>query len=95
MDDALIVTIYVVIDDTMKALEHRSHCLSSLSDAEILTIAVLAARYYGNHHARSVGQLTGTAYFPRVISPSRVYGKIKQAMPTFDDALPPVQHPLT
>jgi hypothetical protein len=71
MDDALIVTIYVMIDDTMKALGHRSHCLAGLSDAEILTVAVLAARYDGNHHARAVGQLTGTAHFPRTISASR------------------------
>ncbi len=70
-DDALIVAIYVMIDDTMKTLGHRSHCLSSLSDAEVLTIAVLAARYYGHHHARAVGQLAGSAYVPRAISPSR------------------------
>jgi len=31
MDDALIVTIYVVIDDTMKLLGHRSHCLRELA----------------------------------------------------------------
>src|SRR5579875_875334 len=71
MDDALIGAIYVMIDDTMKTLGQRSHCLASLSDAEVLTIAVLAARYYGNHHARAVHQLTGGAYFPRAISPSR------------------------
>ena len=71
MDDALIVAIYVMIDDTMKTLGQRSHCLAGLSDAEILTIAVLAARYYGNHRARAVGQLAGSAYFPRAISPSR------------------------
>jgi len=71
MDDALIVTTYVMIDDMMQALEHRSHCLAGLSDAEILTVAVLAARYFGNHHARAGGQLTGTAYFPRTVSPSR------------------------
>jgi len=71
MDDALIVAIYVMIDDTMKTLGHRNHSLAGLSDAEILTIAVLAARYYGNHHARAVGQLAGSAYFPRTISPSR------------------------
>ena len=56
MDDALIVTIYVMIDDTMQTLGQQSHCLAGLSDAEVLTIAVLAARYYGNHHARAVGQ---------------------------------------
>ena len=71
MDDALIVAIYVMIDDTMKTLGHRNHSLAGLSDAEILTIAVLAARYYGNHHARAGGQLAGSAYFPRTISPSR------------------------
>jgi len=71
MDDALIVAIYVMIDDTMKTLGHRSHCLAGLSDAEVLTIAVLAARAYGNHHARAVSHLTGSAYFPRTISPSR------------------------
>jgi len=71
MDDALIVAIYVMIDDTMKVLGHQSHCLAGLSDAELLTVAVLAARYDGNHHARAVGQLTGSAYVPRTISPSR------------------------
>ena len=50
MDDTLIVAIYVVIDDTMTTLGHHRHCLAGLSDAEVLTIAVLAARYYGNHH---------------------------------------------
>ncbi len=71
MDDALIVTIYVMIDDTMKARGHRSHCLAGLSDAEIRTVAVIAARYYGNHHAPAVGHLTGTAHVPRTISPAR------------------------
>ncbi len=71
MDDTLIVAIYVVIDDTMTALGHHSHCLAGLSDAEVLTIAVLAARYYGTHHARAVSHLTGGVSFPRTISPSR------------------------
>jgi len=71
MDDALIVAIYVMIDDTMKLLEHRSHCLAGLSDAEVLTVAVLAALYFGNHHERAAGQLVGSAYVPRAISPSR------------------------
>jgi hypothetical protein len=72
MDDALIVAIYVMIDDTLKTLGQQSHGLAGLSDAEILTIAVLAARYDGNHHARAVGQLAGSAYVPRTISPARV-----------------------
>ncbi len=71
MDDALIVTIYVVIDDTMKLLGHRSHRLAGLSDAEVLTVAVLAALYFGNHHEQAVGVLTGGGYVPHKLSPSR------------------------
>jgi hypothetical protein len=37
-NDALIVTIYVVIDETMKSLGHQSHSLAALSDAEVLTL---------------------------------------------------------
>ena len=33
MDDDLIVTAYVVIDEMMQVLSHRSHCLAHLSDA--------------------------------------------------------------
>jgi len=71
MDDALIVTICVVIDDTMKTLGHRSHGLAGLRDAEVLTVAVLAALYVGHHHERAVGVLTGGGYVPHAISPSR------------------------
>ena len=35
--------IYVVIDDTMRALGHESHPLAAVSDAEVLTVAVVAA----------------------------------------------------
>ncbi len=71
MDDALIVAMYVVIDDTMTALGLRGHYLACLSDAEVLTVAVFAALYVGNHRARAVGQFAGGTYFPRVLSPSR------------------------
>lgn len=70
MDDALIVTIYVVIDDTMKTIGHRSHCLAGVSDAQVLTVAVLTALYFGNHRERAVSVLRGGDYFPHAISPS-------------------------
>ncbi len=67
----MIVPIYVMIDDTLKTLGQQSPCLAGLSDAEVLTSAVLAARYDGHHHARAVGQLAGSAYVPRPNSPLR------------------------
>jgi len=44
MNDDWIVTAYVVIDEVMQALDHRSHAPARTSDAEVLTVAVVAAK---------------------------------------------------
>ncbi len=49
-----IIGIYVVIEETMSALEHTSHSLAGVSDAEVLTVAVVAAAFFGNHHERTL-----------------------------------------
>jgi IS5 family transposase len=46
MNDELIITSYVVIDDVMRSLNHRSHPLAKVSDAEVLTVAVVAGSYH-------------------------------------------------
>jgi len=71
MTAAHIIGIYVVIDDTMRALGHRSHPLAGVSDAEVLTVAVAAAAFFGNHHARALAMLRATGYLSRTLSPSR------------------------
>jgi hypothetical protein len=71
MNDALIVTIYVVIDETMAALGHQSHSLAALSDAEVLTVAVVAAHACGHHHRRALDLLYYMAYLTTRLSPSR------------------------
>lgn len=58
MNDHLIVTIYVVTDDLLKASCHTSHPLASVSDAEILTVAIVAAAYFHNHHERALWAYT-------------------------------------
>jgi len=63
MNDDLIVATYVMVDDTMKLLGQRSHCLANLSDAEVLTVAVLAAHYCGTHHARAGNTSRGAPTF--------------------------------
>jgi hypothetical protein len=71
MNDALIVTIYVVIDETMKTLGHQSHSLAALSDAEVLTVAVVAAHAFGNHQRRALDMLYALGYLTTHLSPSR------------------------
>jgi IS5 family transposase len=71
MSGEVIVTAYVVIDDVMRALGHRGHPAAHLSDAEVLTVAVVAALYFQNHHARALQVLYGMRYLTTTLSASR------------------------
>lgn len=71
MDDDLIVTAYVVLDEMMQALGHHSHCLAHVSDAEVLTVAVVAAKYFANNHERALAIMRGMRYLARPLSASR------------------------
>ena len=57
MDATWIITAFVVIDTLMERLGHRSDVR-----AQILTIAVVAAKYVGNHHERAVQIMHGCGY---------------------------------
>lgn len=62
MDDTYIVTVYVMIDDVLKAMNHQDDNRASMSAAEILTVAVLSAKYFQNHHERALGILSQLGY---------------------------------
>jgi hypothetical protein len=71
MDDGVIVTVYVVLDDVLRALGHRSHPAAQLSDAEVLTVAVVAALYFQNHQERALQVMQGMRYLSGKLSVSR------------------------
>jgi Transposase DDE domain len=71
MSDGLIVAAYVMIDDVMRSLGHRSHPAAHLTDAEILLVAVVAALYFQNHHERALQVLYLARYLSRSLSTSR------------------------
>lgn len=62
MNDLYIVTVYVVIDDVLKAMNYQDDVRAQSSAAEVLTIAVVAAKYFQNHHERSVCLLQRLGY---------------------------------
>jgi len=62
MNDSYIVTVYVMIDDLLKAMNHQDDSRARMSDAEILTLAVLSAKYFQNHHERALGGLAQLGY---------------------------------
>ena len=54
MNETYIVTSYYVIDKLLKGLNYKDDSRSSLTGAEILTVAVIAAKYFQNHHERAL-----------------------------------------
>ena len=54
MDALWIITVFAMTDDLMTALDHRSHVLAEVPDAEVITVAVVAAKYFQNHHERAL-----------------------------------------
>lgn len=66
MDDHYIVTVYTVIDDILKACGVMEDCRAVQSTAEILTVGVIAAKYFQNHHERAVCVMTQLGYMGRL-----------------------------
>lgn len=54
MNDSYIVTTYVVIDDVLKAYGFADDRRAIGTAAEILTVGVIAAKYFQNHHERAL-----------------------------------------
>jgi DDE family transposase len=71
MDDDFIVTAFVVFDKTMAALGHRDDVRARASDAEVLTVAVVAARYFQNHLERALQVMHLGRYLSGPLSVSR------------------------
>jgi hypothetical protein len=77
MDDTYIVTTFVVIDEILKAHGYQDDVRSECSAAEILTISVVAAKYFQNHHERALCLMSRLGYVGR-LSISRFNRRLHQ-----------------
>ena len=71
MDASWIITVFTITDSLMEQLGHHSHGLASVPDAEVITVAVVAAKYFQNHHERALAVLTQAHYLSGHLSTSR------------------------
>jgi hypothetical protein len=71
MNEHLIVTIYTVIDDLLRTWNYQDHCLVQMSAAEVLTVAVVAAHSFQNHHERTLCLMHQLGYVSGKLSVSR------------------------
>jgi len=71
MNDTLIVTTFVLLDDLLQRHGHRTDVRALASDSEVLTVAVIAAAQFANHHERALCVLRGMHYLSGPLSLSR------------------------
>lgn len=67
-----IIALYCLIDDVLKAIGHQDDSRRHISDAEVLTTALVAARFFGGNHAQSRTYLKEQGLIPQMLSPSRL-----------------------
>ena len=82
MNDTYIVTGYVLIDDLLKLMNHVDDRRASMSAAEIFTVAVVAAKYFQNHHERALSLMQRLGYIPK-FSISRFNRRLHDLLTTF------------
>ncbi len=71
MNATWIITVFVIFDELQKAGGHTDHKLSKVSDAEILTVGVVSAKYFQNHQERGLLLMKELGYLSGELSVSR------------------------
>jgi hypothetical protein len=71
MNATWIVTVFYITDELMEELGHQSDIRAQVPDAEIITVAIVAAKYFQNHHERALEVMQALGYLSGSISVSR------------------------
>lgn len=75
--DAEITAIYCITDDILKAMNHWEDPQRQMSDAEVLTTAVVAARWFGGNIESARQMLSEHKYIPQMLSKSRLNRRLR------------------
>lgn len=70
--------LYCIVDDLLKAIGHDEDSRRVMSDAEVLTTALVAAHFFGGNLEHSRKFMKGTGLVPRMLSRSRLCRRIHQ-----------------
>jgi hypothetical protein len=78
MNALWIIAVFYIVDDVLEQLGHRSHKLAQVPDAEVLTVAIVAAKFFQNHHERAFCVLQDADYLSGDLSISRFNRRLHQ-----------------
>ncbi|QFS43425.1 IS982 family transposase [Nostoc sphaeroides] len=65
------IAIYAIIDDLLKAIGHDEDCRRDMSDAEIITTAIIAAMFFNGNHSKACSYMKDQKLIPNMLEKSR------------------------
>lgn len=65
------IAIYAIIDDLLKAIGHREDIRREMSDAEIITTALVAAMFFNGNHSKACDYMKDHKLTRRMLEKSR------------------------
>ena len=69
LDETIVV--YAIVDDLLKAIGHREDIRCLMSDAEIITTALIAAMFFNGNHKQACEYMRGHKFISRMLEKSR------------------------
>lgn len=65
------VAIYVFFDDILKSMKHKESESRKTSDAEVITVVLIAARYFADNMEKSICFVRSSGLMPDMLGKSR------------------------
>src|ERR687886_896453 len=81
--DGHIIAVYCLNADMLLALGHHDDSQCHLTDAEVMTIAIVAALFFGGNYALTCYFLQEQGYMRRMLSPSRFNRRLHRVKDLF------------
>ena len=76
-----IITLYVICDEFLRYMNHCDHDQSEMSDAEVLTTALVAMLYFRGSYAQAQRWLGVPQYIPRMLSKGQFSRRLNRLQP--------------
>src|SRR5262245_45568913 len=76
-----IITLYVICDEFLQYMNRADHPDSEMSDAEVLTTALVAMLYCGGNYDHARRWLGVARYIPRMLSKSQFSRRLHRLQP--------------
>ncbi len=81
--DTQIITVYCLCDDLLRAMHHREDRQCQMSDAEVMTAALVAMLFFGGNYTAACAMLHEQGYMPRMLTKSRLSRRLQRIRPLF------------